>query len=79
MSIHDVPVINEELLHKENYIDINNEHPISGKGISSVNLVFSKEDLVLDTQLLLVNKDLLKDAKSQVEILKELKRALYLY
>ena len=79
MSIHDVPVINEELLHKENYMDINNEYPISGKGISSVNLVFSKEDLVLDTQLLLVNKDLLKDAKLQVEILKELKRALYLY
>ena len=62
-------LVGEEFKKRENYTDINGNHPKEGNGMKAEDVVFEKSELIEGK--LLINEKLKKEAKEHMQFLKK--------
>ena len=62
-------LVGEEFKKRENYTDINGNHPKEGRGMKAEDVVFEKSELIEGK--LLINEKLKKEAKEHMAFLKK--------
>lgn len=75
LSLASQNLVSKEFKNRENYIDINGNHPESGKGIGWDDIVFNKKDLI--NNKLLINEKV-DEAKQQMEFIKKHETTIFL-
>lgn len=70
-------LVRKDFQIKENYIDINGNHPKAGKGMKAEDIVFEKSELVEGK--LLIGEDLKEHAKGHIAFLKKRDVRFFVY